>query len=73
LEEKRRALQQKGLSESDIKLIMSIDIETYLKKYVLNLPENNLQELYKVVDRKIVHLVSDFLEYAAKKTGEVLR
>jgi len=69
LEEKRRALQQKGLSESDIKLIMSIDIETYLKKYVLNLPENNLQELYKVVDRKIVHLVSDFLEYAAKKLG----
>ncbi|KXG76703.1 Transcriptional regulatory protein DagR [Fervidicola ferrireducens] len=69
LEEKRRALEQKGLSESDIKLIMSIDIETYLKKYMLNLDKNNLEELYKVVDKRIVDIVSDFLNYAGEKLG----
>ncbi|MCG0275940.1 MAG: sigma-54-dependent transcriptional regulator [Thermosediminibacteraceae bacterium] len=69
LEEKRKALEQKGLSESDIKLIMSIDIETYLKKYMLNLDKNNLEELYKVVDKRIVGIVNDFLNYASEKLG----
>ncbi|MFS8542383.1 MAG: aldehyde dehydrogenase family protein, partial [Limnochordales bacterium] len=69
LEEKRKALEQKGLSESDIKLIMSIDIETYLKKYVLNFNSNNREELYKVVDKRIVDMVSDFLNYASKTLG----
>ncbi|MCF6097600.1 sigma 54-interacting transcriptional regulator [Thermovorax subterraneus] len=69
LEEKRKALEQKGLSERDIKLIMSIDIETYLKKYILNLDKNNLEELYKVVDKRIVDIVSDFLNYAGEKLG----
>ena len=67
LEEKRKALEKKGLNESDIRLIMSIDIETYLKKYLLNLDKNNLEELYKVVDKKIVDIVNDFLNYASKK------
>lgn len=67
LEEKRKILEQKGLSEEDIKLIMSIDIDTYLKKYLLNLDKSNLEELYKVVDKKVVNLVQNFLSYASKK------
>ncbi|MGB9779829.1 sigma 54-interacting transcriptional regulator [Caldanaerobacter sp.] len=67
LEEKRKILEQKGLSEEDIKLIMSIDIDTYLKRYLLNLEKSNLEELYKVVDKKVVDLIQNFLNYASKK------
>ncbi|SHM72014.1 sigma 54 modulation protein [Caldanaerovirga acetigignens] len=69
LEEKRRALEEKGLSESDIKLIMSIDIETYLKKFMKNLANDDLEELYKVVDKRVVDIVREFLDYASRELG----
>lgn len=46
---------------------MSLDIDTYFKKYILNIDKDNLEELYKVVDRKIVDLVSEFLNKASEK------
>ncbi|GEA30181.1 sigma 54-interacting transcriptional regulator [Clostridium diolis] len=67
LEEKRKLLESNGISEKDIKLIMSLDIDTYFKKYILNIDKDNLEELYKVVDRKIVDLVSEFLNKASEK------
>ncbi|AGB19979.1 sigma 54-interacting transcriptional regulator [Thermoanaerobacterium thermosaccharolyticum] len=67
LEEKRKVLESKGLDEKDIKLIMSLDIETYLKKYLQEIDKNNIEELYKVVDKKIVDIVEDFLIDASKK------
>lgn len=66
LEEKRRLLEDKGVSEKDIKLIMSLDIDTYLKKYILNIDDENLEELYKVVDKRIVNAVEEFLKYAGE-------
>lgn len=67
LEEKREILQSKGISEEDIKLIISLDIDTYFKKYIDNVNKGNLQELYKVVDKKTVDIVSEFLKCAGGK------
>lgn len=67
LEEKRKLLESNGINEKDIKLIMSLDIDTYFKKYILNINKDNLEELYKVVDKKIVDLVSVFLNKASEK------
>lgn len=67
LEEKRRILESKGISETDIKLIMSLDIDTYFKKYILNIDKENLEELYKVVDKEIVGLVNEFLCTAGRE------
>ncbi|WP_434577881.1 sigma 54-interacting transcriptional regulator [Thermoanaerobacterium thermosaccharolyticum] len=66
LEEKRRSLEEKGISENDIKLIMSLDIETYLKRYINEAKRYNLEELYKVVDKRIVDIVDNFLNHAGK-------
>lgn len=66
LEEKRRSLEEKGISENDIKLIMSLDIETYLKRYINEAKRYNLEELYKVVDKRIVDIVDNFLNHARK-------
>lgn len=60
LEQKKKLLELRGVNESDIKLIMSIDIDTYVKKYVSDI-NDNLEDLYKVVDKKIVDIVRDFL------------
>ncbi|WML34845.1 PRD domain-containing protein [Clostridium sp. OS1-26] len=77
LEEKRKLLESKGTSEKDIKLIMSLDIDTYFKKYILNINKENLEELYKVVNKKIVDLVNEFLnsaglELAMQFDGKIL-
>lgn len=73
LENRRKALELNGLNEDDIKLIMSLDIEKYLKRFIQNVNKNNLinlQELYKVVDKKIVDIVRDFLDYASNELGK---
>jgi len=64
LEQKKKSLELRGVNESDIKLIMSIDIDTYVKKYVSDI-NDNLEDLYKVVDKKIVDIVRDFLDEAS--------
>lgn len=67
LEEKLNVLELNGLDDKEIKLIMSLDIETYLKKYILNIEKSNLEDLYKIVDKRIVNIVDDFLYYASRK------
>ncbi|MBC8589087.1 sigma 54-interacting transcriptional regulator [Paratissierella segnis] len=67
LEDKRNKLVGKGLDESDIKLIMNLDIETYIKRYMNDMSKKNLEELYKVVDKKIVDIVDNFLQLSGKE------
>lgn len=73
LEEKRNILQSKGLNENDIKLVMSLDIDTYLKKYILNVDNGDLEGLYKVVDKKIVDIIEEFLMEAGRILERVFR
>jgi len=67
LEEKMMDLKAKGMGEADIQLIMAMDIETYIKKYMVKFRQGNLEELYKIVDRKIVEVIQEFLRYAGDK------
>ena len=67
LEEKRNTLKSKGLSENDIDIVMSLDVDTYLKRYILNTENKNLEALYKVVDKRIVDIVEKFLKEAEEK------
>lgn len=64
LEEKKNILESKGLNKNDIELIMSLDIDTYLKRYISSVDDENLEELYKVVDKKIVDMVEEFVKEA---------
>jgi transcriptional regulatory protein LevR/transcriptional regulator with AAA-type ATPase domain len=67
LEEKRKTLEVKGMNETDIGLIMSLDIDIYFKKYMLHINKQDLEDLYKVVDKKIVDMVDEFLNYAESR------
>ncbi|MBC8586871.1 sigma 54-interacting transcriptional regulator [Paratissierella segnis] len=67
LEEKRNTLKSKGLSENDIDIVMSLDVDTYLKRYILNTENKNLEALYKVVDKRIVDIVEKFLKEAEER------
>lgn len=61
---KTSILRNKGLSEEDIRLMISLDIELYFKNYMEKIEKNSFDELYKIVDKKIVSIVSDFLKEA---------
>lgn len=71
IEEKRNILKRKGLTEKDIDLILSLDIENILKKYISRLNEQSMEQLYKVVDKKIVAIAKSFLDYAASQLNKV--
>jgi transcriptional regulatory protein LevR/transcriptional regulator with AAA-type ATPase domain len=72
LEEKRKTLEVKGMNETDIGLIMSLDIDIYFKKYMLHINKQDLEDLYKVVDKKIVDMVDEFLNYAESRLDQQL-
>lgn len=71
IEEKRNVLKRKGLTEKDIDLMLSLDIENILKKYISRLNEQSMEQLYKVVDKKIVAIAKCFLDYAASQLNRV--
>ncbi|WP_315110285.1 sigma 54-interacting transcriptional regulator [Clostridium intestinale] len=72
LEERISTLKARGLTEDDINLIMSMDIEKYFKKFIYKFNDNiNKEELSKVVDEKVIELVEDFLNHAGKELKKV--
>ncbi|CUH95558.1 hypothetical protein P22_1629 [Propionispora sp. 2/2-37] len=72
LEQKFKTLKAKGLSEADIQLVMSLDIDAHIRQYMANFRKDNLEELYKIVDRNIVKVTQDFLQYVMEQTGKKL-
>ncbi len=70
LEQKFNTLKEKGLSDQDIQLIMSLEIDVYVKQYMSKFRKNNLEELYKIVDRKVVGMTQEFLQYVQAETGK---
>jgi transcriptional regulatory protein LevR/transcriptional regulator with AAA-type ATPase domain len=72
IEERINALKDRDLSQEDINLIMSLDIEKYFKKYIYKINQNiNKEELSKVIDTKTISLVEEFLDYASRETKKV--
>jgi len=70
LEQKIKNLRIKGMNEKNIQLIMGLDIDMYIKQYMAKFRKDNLEALYKIVDRKIVDVTQKFLQYATKKIGK---
>lgn len=70
LEQKIKNLRTKGMSEKNIQLIMGLDIDTYIKQYMAKFRKDNLEALYKIVDRKVVDVTQKFLRYASNKIGK---
>lgn len=70
LKQKMGNLKTKGMSEEDIQLIMGLDIDNYIKQYMSKFRKENLEELYKIVDRKVVDITQEFLWYAADQIGK---
>lgn len=71
LEEKMRLLKEKGLNENDINLILSLDIETFIRKYMSKLDGKNVEQLYKIVDKKVVEITKNFLSFASEKMKKI--
>lgn len=68
IEEKLETLKKKGLDEEEINQIINIDIESYFKKYISNLPENyRKDEIAKIVDGEVVDTVEEILTYSSEK------
>lgn len=58
-------LKKQGLNENEINELLNIDIESYFKKYISDLPEKfRKEEITKVVDIKVVDMVEEILEFA---------
>ncbi|MGG7176975.1 sigma 54-interacting transcriptional regulator [Clostridium paraputrificum] len=68
IESKLEELKKKGLEEKEINDILNIDIESYFKKYIRDLPgQFRKEEISKIVDVSIVDMVEEILALAAKR------
>lgn len=72
IEKRIKELKEHGVDETDVNFIMSFEIENYFTKYIDKFDKNvKKEELSKVVDRKIIRLVEDFLKTASEKLKRV--
>ena len=61
-------LKKQGLTEKEINEIVNIDIESYFKKYISDLPGKfRKEEIAKVVDIEVVNLVEKILFFAQER------
>ncbi|WP_422448820.1 sigma 54-interacting transcriptional regulator [Thermoanaerobacterium sp. DL9XJH110] len=72
IEKRVQELREHGIDEKDIEFIMSFEIESYFKKFIRTFAgEVKKEELAKIVDRKLINLVEDFLNTASEKLRRV--
>ncbi|ERI94402.1 Sigma-54 interaction domain protein [Clostridiales bacterium oral taxon 876 str. F0540] len=72
IEDRIQELQERGVDEEDINVLMSLEIENYFRELVGDTQRQvNKEELSKLVDKKIIDLVEEFLSYAGVKLGKV--
>lgn len=68
IEKKLEKLKSKGLEEKEISQIINIDIESYFKKYIRDLPGKfRKDEISKIVELEIVEIVEEILTFTSKK------
>lgn len=68
IEDKLEDLKQKGMGEKEISQILNIDIESYFKKYIRDLPGTyRKEEISKIVDMEIVDMVEEVLSFTSQK------
>lgn len=72
IEDKIHELQERGVEEEDINILMSLEIENYFKELITNAQKGvNKEELSKLVDKEIIDLVEEFLSVAGLKLGRI--
>ena len=65
IEEKVKSLKDTGMAEGEISELLNIDIDSYFKNYMGNLPSKlKRDELMGVVDEKVIDTVTKILNYA---------
>ena len=60
LEQRVKALNQ-GMSDRDIRMVISLEMDTYIKRYIsyaARFDRDNATQLYKIVDKRLVDIVS---------------
>lgn len=68
IEKKLENLKSNGLEEKEISQIINIDIESYFKKYIRDLPGKfRKEEISKIVEMEIVELVEQILTFTSEK------
>ncbi|MDQ0148857.1 sigma 54-interacting transcriptional regulator [Eubacterium multiforme] len=68
IENKLDYLKKKGMEEEEISQIINIDIESYFKKYIRDLPEEvRKEEVTKVVSEDIANMVEEILNMASTR------
>lgn len=68
IENKLEDLKEKGMEEKEISQIINIDIESYFKKYIRDLPGSyRKEEISKIVNIEIVDLVEEILSFSTEK------
>ncbi|SEP47767.1 Transcriptional regulatory protein LevR, contains PRD, AAA+ and EIIA domains [Propionispora vibrioides] len=68
IESKLEYLKKRGFTEPEIHELLNVDIESYFRKYISDLPEKfRKEEIAKVVDMKIVNAVEEVLAYAEEQ------
>lgn len=62
-------LKKKGLSDRDIDLQISKEIESYYRSFIkkFNHPDFNIRELYKVIDKELVDFTLELINFASDK------
>jgi transcriptional regulatory protein LevR/transcriptional regulator with AAA-type ATPase domain len=71
IEEKLEKLKKQGVTEKEINEILNIDIESYFKKYISDLPRKfRKEEIAKVVAIGIVDIVEKILNFAQARLNK---
>jgi transcriptional regulator with AAA-type ATPase domain/transcriptional regulatory protein LevR len=66
LDQKSASLKEEGLNEMDAHLLMSLEVDHYLDKYIHRTLNAPVEELHKIVDQELIALTQVFVDYAFK-------
>lgn len=66
LDQKSASLKKEGLNETDTHLLMSLELDHYLDKYIQRTLNAPIEELQKIIDQELIALTQIFVDYAFK-------
>lgn len=70
IDNKMNSLREMGLPEMDIQLVMSLEMEGYIKKHLAKIEKTHFEKLYNLVDKKVEELSKDFLNNVSNEMGK---
>ncbi|MBN2795383.1 MAG: sigma 54-interacting transcriptional regulator [Clostridia bacterium] len=68
IEEKVKSLKDTGMDDEEINQLLNVDIDTYFKQYLGNLPRKfKADDLKGIVDEKVMDTALKMMDYASKQ------